>query len=226
MLPQKETIRGIIFDLDGTLYRMKWYMRPLLTVKVFPNILRLPRFLKERNKFAGSEMNSRENLFNTLCKNISLTERCSSEEIYTWITDTFYPAFVSTMSFFRNSRPKVNEMLGSLHSCGIKLGVLSDYDYVQNRLEQLQIVTTVFTVMTSAESYGALKPCARPFLEIAKSWDIKPHEVLVIGDRDDTDGEAARAAGMQFLLVKDASKQSSTGHCWEDVQRYCYGMVT
>lgn len=220
MIPHQE-IQGIIFDLDGTLYRMRWYMRPLLTFKVFPKVLRLPRFLKERGKFAGREMNSRENLFNTLCEAVSLREKCSKEEIYSWIHTSFYPAFVSTMPFFRNSRPGLNDMLNKLYKSGIKLGVLSDYDHVEQRLQKLQIPTSIFTIMTSAESFGALKPCARPLLEIADKWHLTPAQVLVIGDRDDTDGEAARSAGMNFLQIRDSESKNDTAGSWDEVQRFC-----
>jgi ribonucleotide monophosphatase NagD (HAD superfamily) len=44
--------------------------------------------------------------------------------------------------------------------------------------------------------------------------------VLVVGDRDDTDGEAARSAGMQFLQMRDGKKRHPAGkvHSWNEVR--------
>jgi HAD superfamily hydrolase (TIGR01549 family) len=211
-------IQGIIFDLDGTLYRMRWYMRPLLVCKVFPTSLRLPKFLKERGEFAGRDMGSRDNLLSAVCEATSIKERCAPEKIHSWVQNSFYPSFVSIMRYFRNSRPGLNKTMSMLRDSGIILGVLSDYDFVQQRLELLNISTTNFKTMTSSEASGALKPCPRPFLEIAKQWDLQPENILVIGDRDDTDGEAARAAGMRFLHIADSKSSIIKAHPWRDIK--------
>lgn len=217
-----QNIRGIIFDLDGTLYRMRWFMRPLLAIKVFPNVGRLPRFLKERGSFAGKQMGSRENLLNTIADAVSVKEKCSAEVIYNWIQESFYPSFVSLMPFFKNSRPGIDDVLIQLRKRNTKLGVLSDYDFVPQRLQLLDIDPNNFDTMTSSEAYGALKPSAHPFLQIAVSWGLAPENVLVIGDRDDTDGEGARSAGMQFLQLTDSN--NGKGLSWEKVKSLLYSI--
>lgn len=201
-------IRGIIFDLDGTLYQMRWFMRPLLACKLIPHLVRLPRFLKERGRFAGVQMGSRENLLNSIALAVSKKEKCNPEEIYNWILNSFYPAFISIMPFLKNSRPGIEESMISLRKGGLKLGVLSDYDHVSKRLEYLQVNPTLFDITTSSEASGALKPCSQPFLDIADQWSINPENILVIGDRDDTDGQAARDAGMRFIQITDSAQKS------------------
>ena len=163
----KERSAGIIFDLDGTLYRMSWILRPLLTLKVFPHILRLPRFLKIRSSFAGKEMGSRIELLNAISESLSSIEKISVQQAKSWILDTFYPAFVSTMPFFRNSRPDADMILSRLHEADVKLAVLSDYDSVKERLDGLGIRHSHFHIITSSEASGALKPSPKPLLEIA-----------------------------------------------------------
>jgi FMN phosphatase YigB (HAD superfamily) len=71
----EERIAGVIFDLDGTLYRMTWVMRPLLTMKILPHILRLPRFLKIRQRFAGKEMGSRDELLDAISEILARSKR-------------------------------------------------------------------------------------------------------------------------------------------------------
>ena len=210
-------IKGIIFDLDGTLYQMRWYMRPLLACKLIPHLGRLPRFLKERGRFAGIEMGSRENLLNSIALAVSKKEKCNPQEIYNWILNSFYPAFVSIMPFMKNTRPGIENILVSLRKAGLRLGVLSDYDHVSSRLEMLQINPSLFDIMTSSEASGALKPCSQPFLDIAEQWNFAPEKILVVGDRDDTDGQAARSAGMHFIQITDSSNKS-TALRWNELK--------
>ncbi len=213
----KGKFAGVIFDLDGTLYRMSWILRPLLTLKVFPHILRLPRFMKIRGSFAGKEMGSRVELLDAISESLSRIEKISAQQAKIWILDTFYPAFVSTMPFFRNSRPDTDMVLSRLHEAGVKLAVLSDYDSVKDRLDGLGIQHSLFHTITSSEASGALKPSPKPLLEIASQWQLSPEQILVVGDRDDTDGEAARAAGMSFLRIIEKKDGSGSGRLWGDV---------
>jgi len=209
MIPDANEINGIIFDLDGTLYRRRWYMNPLLAVQLFPSVLRLSRFLKIRGSFSGKDLQTGKDLTDAICNQLSPVEKKTESELENWIEKRFYPAFVNTMYFFRNSRPELNEVLAQLHKKGYKLAVLSDYDQIPERLEMLTVKKSLFDTMTSSEHAGALKPSPRPFLEIASTWNLKSHQVLVIGDRDDTDGEAARKAGMPFLHLDDKIKTDS-----------------
>jgi putative hydrolase of the HAD superfamily len=224
LLPElnKTTIKGIIFDLDGTLYQMHWYMRPLLTCKLFPHSLRLPRFLKIRNKFSGIEMISRENLMKSVCDELALIEKSTSSDMHSWIMNHFYPSFISIMSHFRNSRPDLNQILQTLKNNGYKMAVLSDYEKVDERLKRLEISSTVFDVLKSSELSGALKPASRPFLEIAANWNLPPESILVIGDRDDTDGRAARDANMPFVKVSNKNFPAQNIYNWKNLRNFLY----
>jgi HAD superfamily hydrolase (TIGR01549 family) len=117
------------------------------------------------------------------------------------------------MNVFRGSRP-VATILESLNNAGIKLAVLSDYAQVEERLDGLGIAPSYFDLITSSETAGALKPSPKPFLDIASKWGISPDKILVVGDRNDTDGEAARAAGMKFLKVNN--RPASDGKTWNE----------
>jgi HAD superfamily hydrolase (TIGR01549 family) len=58
-------------------------------------------------------------------------------------------------------------------------------------------------VIASGEPSGPprLKPAPDGYLLAAERLGVVPAGCLVIGDRDDTDGEAARRAGMAFRRV-------------------------
>ncbi|MBN1602330.1 MAG: HAD family hydrolase [Chitinispirillaceae bacterium] len=212
-------IKGVLFDLDGTLYRMKWLMKPLLMFRVFPNSLRLPRFLKIRGKYAGLDLYNRNNLLKSICDELASIENCSPEELRSWILNSFYPGFIYTMKFQKNGRPGINQTLQGLRDRKIQLAVLSDYNSVKERLNNLDINAAHFSITTSCEASGALKPSPRPFLQIAQKWGISPEELLVVGDRDDTDGAAARSAGMNFIQICEKKSPSKEILNWNELRK-------
>ena len=59
-------------------------------------------------------------------------------------------------------------------------------------------------VVSSGEPGGPskLKPDPEGYLSAGSRLGIDPGRCLVIGDRDDADGAAARAAGMGFCLIR------------------------
>jgi hypothetical protein len=57
------------------------------------------------------------------------------------------------------------------------------------------------------ESFGAQKPAPGPFRIIAGDLGVSPGETLVIGDREDTDGVGALAAGMSFFRLDDGRRR-------------------
>ncbi len=205
------TPKGIIFDLDGTLYHMRWYMRPIMFLWLIPHSFRLPRFIRSRETLAGVDWENSVALYHQIgivCEALP-TYSLSASEWIRWIQCDFYKAFVGVMTCMRYSRPHLNTTLNTLRQRGIKLGVLSDYGKIEARLKNLAIPVSLFDTIASSEEVGALKPHPRPFLEIAKAWNIDPEQVLVVGDRIDTDGEAAKAAGMNFVQINDRTKTSS-----------------
>ena len=216
-----DSVKGVIFDLDGTLYRMEWFFRPLLFALLFPHSRRLLRLMSARSRFAGVDMGSRDALLDTLCTAIADAEKTTPDAIRRWILDRFYPAFVASMPLQRYGRPRIRGTLRLLHDRGVRLAVLSDFHAVTERLGKLRLPLDCFDTIASCEESGALKPAERPFLHIASMWNIAPSSVLVVGDRDDTDGEAARKAGMRFLLMGDRRHNrsaSGTAYRWKEAR--------
>lgn len=222
----QDPVKGVVFDLDGTLYRMRFFMRPLLFVLLLPHSLRLLRFLSVRSRFAGVDMGSRDALMDEICAQAAKSDRHTSAQTYRlWVFEKFYPAFLSMMPLQRSGRPGCAGMLRTLHDKGIKLAVLSDFNEVRERLELLRLPTDCFDIMTSSEIAGALKPSPGPFLQIAETWGFDPSSILVVGDRDDTDGAAARSAKMRFLLLGDqASANAVQSRPWNEVRAVLEGL--
>ena len=207
--PESITIKGIIFDLDGTLYRMTWFFQPFMFFSQMPHPFRLLHFLAERSKLAGKDFGSGEQLLETLCHNLAGRIHTQPAPLREWITHRFYPAFIASMRFQRFGRPQLVRMLAALRERNIRIAVLSDYHAVDERLRMLRIPPEHFDLRTSCEAAGALKPSPRPFTEIALRWKLPAENVLVVGDRDDTDGKAASGAKMHFFRITENKKNEN-----------------
>ena len=86
---------------------------------------------------------------------------------------------------------------------GGKTALVSDYP-ASKKLDALGIRDFFDVVVASGEPNGPrrLKPHPEGYLLAARALSVDPSRCLVIGDRPDADGEAARAAQMAFRLVR------------------------
>jgi len=208
---------GIIFDLDGTLYHKPWFFKPMLFLALTPHGLRLPAYIQVRAECSGTDYGDAGALMTLLCRRLGEKVGLGPDSTRQWIHDAFYPAFVRSMRLLRGSRPGLEDLLRSLRKRGTRLAVLSDFARVRERLLYLDIDPALFDTISSCERTGALKPHPRPFTEIAGAWDITPDRILMVGDREDTDGAGAASAGMRFLRVSPKRTDDSGGDEWERV---------
>jgi FMN phosphatase YigB (HAD superfamily) len=89
--------------------------------------------------------------------------------------------------------------LARFRAAGGASALVSDYP-ARRKLAALGAAALFDAVVASGEPGGprALKPAPEGYLAAATLLGVAPSECLVIGDRDDADGEAARRAGMGF----------------------------
>jgi len=85
---------------------------------------------------------------------------------------------------------------------GGKTALVSDYPATK-KLDALGLTSFFDVVVASGEANGPrrLKPDPEGYLLAAKALSVDPSRCLVIGDREDADGAAARAASMSFRLI-------------------------
>jgi FMN phosphatase YigB (HAD superfamily) len=118
----------------------------------------------------------------------------------------FMLKFVSILKNWYKANDNIIEAIDYYHNKGVKLVCLSDYSMVKERLVALDIDIDKFTLIKSSEDYGTLKPAESAFLKISESLNITPSKILVIGDREDTDGDGARRSKMQFIKYPEDFK--------------------
>jgi putative hydrolase of the HAD superfamily len=80
--------------------------------------------------------------------------------------------------------------------------LVSDYPAAQ-KLAALGVNALFDVIVAAGEPGGAthLKPDPEGYLLAAQALNVSPAECLVLGDRTDADGDAAKAAGMDFRLI-------------------------
>lgn len=195
-------INAIIFDLDGTLYNNRcltpnamWYnLNQLLTTR---------KLMKIRKKLRGIDYGSSEKYYYTLAYELSKVTNKKFENVKTWYIENFGGRFVKLIKERYKPREQLNELLKKLKDINIKLAVFSDYPLVKERLQALTVDTDYFDMLVSSEDYGVLKPSARPLKDIADKMKIKASEIVVVGDKDETDGESAKLASMNFIKINE-----------------------
>jgi HAD superfamily hydrolase (TIGR01549 family) len=201
-------IEAIIFDLDGTLYDKQKFVIRL----IFNNIKYLFLFRNERRTrklFRGTQFPTPElyiaQFFNSFSSQFK-SKKYSPAFLKKWYYEQYMSAFIQILQRHYTARPEVEGIFEWLHERNIKFAVLSEYPCVAERMCAIGLDPAfngkIEIPCYSCEDFGSLKPNKIPFLEVAKRLDVAPEKVLVIGDKDETDGRGAKNAGMWFLKIE------------------------
>lgn len=212
---------AVIFDFDGTLYDYK--RLPLHVIMNSPmDFFRIKAERDTRKKLMGIDFADSETFKKAFSAEFSKRTGMTHEKSMDWCFSFYLENMLDVLKkkySFRDSAPAVFE---KFEQAGVKTAVFSDYACVKERMAAVGFSDGVCKNLFSAEDIGALKPCPRPFLEIASALGTEPERCLVVGDRNDTDGEGARLAGMKFVQIvthKTKTTDFAAGHpviLWED----------
>ena len=112
-------------------------------------------------------------------------------------------AFFATTAAWRVD-PDAPALLAHLQARGLRILLVSNFDgRVREVLAALGLLPLIDQVTISSEA-GAAKPDPRIFLTALAAAGLAPDEVLHVGDTVREDLAAARAAGIDVVLVGDA----------------------
>ncbi|HMB00303.1 MAG TPA: HAD family hydrolase [Spirochaetota bacterium] len=207
--------KAIIFDFDGTLYNRNGINKKMIMANLF--YWRYLKGLKEvREEMAGKDYGSKEAFYSAFYAAVAKKTKKKIYNVKKWYTNTFYSKFVKVLADHFYSRPKVNKLLYNLQTRGYRLAVVSDYDKIAERMQALGIDQNPFRCLLSAEAVGALKPHPKSLLAAADVLGTKPAATLVIGDRSETDGQAARNAGMGYIEIIEQFLEKTDKYVWRD----------
>ena len=113
----------------------------------------------------------------------------------------------------RHRFPYVREFCYALQGRALQLAVFSDYP-AQDKIKALDLPEMLTTCSTDRD-IDIFKPSPKGLLYTIERLCVPAHSCLLIGDRDDRDGECARRAGIKYLLKVDRKTGEHQFECYK-----------
>lgn len=195
-------VRGVVFDLDGTLYdplplRLRMAAELVGHCALRPWRLGLPRrlqaFRRERERISEQELEGAGRLqYELPAARLGISPDRLRAEVEEWIERR-------PLRHLAGCRvPGVRRFSAHLRARGVRMAVLSDYPAAA-KLAALGLEAEVVVSGVDPE-VDRFKPHPAGLELVLARLDLPPKRCLVIGDRDDRDGACARRAGVECLL--------------------------
>ncbi|MCL2721588.1 MAG: HAD family hydrolase [Treponema sp.] len=198
----QDNIKGVAFDLDGTLYPNYRLNRKLL-----PFILKEWRLVSAFGK-ARKIIRDEQSINNCslpadfydyqieiTAKLLSVAAAPLKEKIERLIYRGWEP-FFTDIKLFKG----VTETLDAFRKAGYKLGLLSDFP-PETKLENLKI-NGIWDAVLCSERCGALKPHPLSFEKLALAMSLQPENIIYVGNSRSYDVAGAAKAGMKTAWIK------------------------
>jgi len=205
----REGIKGVAFDLDGTLYP-----NYSLNIRLLPFILKEARLLaafgKAREIMRNEQKENPSRLYDDFYRQqaeitaeiLSAEPRLLQEKIDRLIYRGWEP-FFKKIKLYKNAV----QTLSAMKNAGYKLGLLSDFP-PEIKLGYLGILGFWDAVLCS-EAYGALKPHPLSFVKLAQVMSLPPENILYVGNSHPYDIAGANLAGMKTAWIRNPALPGS-----------------
>lgn len=192
-----------LIDLDGTLYSQP-PVRCVMAVQVaLFGRLAIPiirQFRREHERMHEEAVPANSDPFEIQIKRTAERLGVESERVRVCVDEWMFVRPAPWLRLFR--RRSLLRKIDEFRARGGKTAIVSDYP-ASRKLTAMGIVDRFDVVVASGEpgGPGQLKPHPAGYESAAAALGLNPVQCLVIGDRSDADGEAARRAKMQFWHV-------------------------
>lgn len=214
--PDWERLRLIAFDVDGTLYDQRSIRLRmardlfLAAIQGFDTgiISTVSTYRQVREAFGDQEVSDFEEM--ALAKTAAKVKRTQAEVqniIAEWIETRPLPYLAAARY------QGLIELFGALKRRGKIIGIVSDYP-ARRKLDALGLSADLI-VSAGDENVRLLKPNPRGLTVLMQTANATADETLLIGDRIDRDGLAAKRAGTSLLI-----RSSKPIDGWPTFQRY------
>jgi putative hydrolase of the HAD superfamily len=194
-------IRLVVFDVDGTLYRQAPLRRrmalALLGHVATTGDVRLLRLLgdyrRTREALADAEVADFDvPLAATIAARHGVTPDTVTALVADWIETRPLPYLRPHLV------PGIAPLFAALRHSGRRIGVLSDYP-ARAKIAALGLDADVIAAAADPD-IGIMKPHPRGLQSVMAAAGATPATTLMIGDRPERDGAAARRAGVPVLI--------------------------
>lgn len=207
-------IRGIGFDIDGTLYPNRQMF--LLSL---PSVIRSPRLVWHFSRVRKEirKVDTIPNFRALQAEMIARSMHTDPVKTRLLVEKRLYQNWESDFRYLK-PYPHVKQLLDELKSRGdLKLGVLSDFP-VQNKLSFLGL-EHYWDAAFSSEEVNYLKPRPEPFLALAERMGLKPEEILYVGNSARYDIIGASQVGMKTAYLGSEDKDPGADFRFTDYRR-------
>ena len=197
-----------VFDLDGTLYdqpklRMIMAARLVLYYLCHPFSIREMFILRHFRivKDSWTKNSQEKDIIAKTASDMKAEEDAVANIVERWIYD-------SPLDVIKKTRDgKLIALIERLRTEGKKVVILSDYP-TEDKLAALD-VTVDGQYGPDDPRIDELKPSPGGLLTVIKDMDVPAEDVLMIGDRQEKDGQCAIRAGVDHLiLARNVSKRN------------------
>ena len=196
----KPETKVVVFDLDGTLYNKKGLVKHMMCSALCEWRMMLKE-RKTRKQLRGIWTGNKESFYRLYFQTMATRCLFSIDYAQWWYNTRYMPLMVKVLKKYYCPAEWVIPFVSQCKLLGIRLVVLSDYGHTKEKLQALGMECSLFDWVISAPELGGLKPASQLMACVAAKMGVQPHQCLVIGDRDDTDGELARSVNAPFVLV-------------------------
>jgi len=196
-------IKAIAFDIDGTLYP-NWKMQ-LNSIPFFAfHPILIYKFGEIRKDLR--KMDNIEDFYKIQADLLAQSLSISSDEAHKLIDSYFYTKWEKTFSRIK-PYGNVKTVIKSIRAMGLKTAVMSDFP-IGEKLNYFHL-DGLWDVEISSEESGYLKPDKRPFLHLAEKLDVKPEEIIYVGNSYSYDVVGSKAVGMVAGHLSSSERDGS-----------------
>lgn len=196
-----DDIRLVVFDVDGTLYRQAALRRRMalelalrsLATRDLATLRILKTYRRLRETLAEAEV---PNFETELLARTAARERCAQDKVRVAVREWMLERPLPHLP--RCRYPGLSKLFAALRRGGWRIGVFSDYP-AKSKLDALRLAAD-WTVSADDPEVGMLKPHPRGLERLIELAGTTPGQTLLIGDRAERDGLAARRAGARPLI--------------------------
>ena len=201
LLKNGKKLRGVIFDVDGTLYNQK-AVRKKMAIRLigyyFTHMIRwrelfgiyVFRRLRERKEIGCISF---EDQIKIAGEKAGLDTEQLTKAIEKWMFN------VPLDLIKRYQYLGVVELIKELKKKNIKIIIYSDYDPIA-KLDAINIEPD-FIFFPDGNHINELKPSRKTMLYILSITKLKSDESVYIGDREEKDGASARLVNIEFIDI-------------------------
>jgi phosphoglycolate phosphatase/putative hydrolase of the HAD superfamily len=202
---------AVIFDVDGTLYYQK-PLRRIMAVRLFLHymvrpwrwmdlaILKTFRALREKGEYGEGCLAVLQ--YQAVADHLDVPIERVRAVVEKWmeVCPRFY------LRYCKDQR--LADWIISLRKAGVLTVAYSDYP-VEEKLKALGIEMDFHFCATDA-AINRLKPDPKGLAAILAALSLSAKDCLMVGDRDEKDGECARRVGMDYQILPSGASRRRT----------------